>query len=941
MLLCLNFKAHAQQQFKWVKGGGTTDAIPSGRDDESVYYMCTDPNGNVYSLSVVGADPIKADTFSHSACGYHTNILLTSYRCDGTMRWAKLINGSGINEPEGIVADNTGHIYVSGLFDHASGSHYFNIGYDTSIVGYYYLAEGLIQLDTNGSYKWVRFIGTNTLASYTASSTVYAPLALDGANNIHQFPYVKAGVPFLTGVTSKNGIYDLTYDPSGTLLSAIPLSADTTWYIHEALIDPLTNKLYVCGEKDFGLGFPDTSFVAAFDASRNLLWRKHSGNPGKDGISGITMDQSKNLYFSGGANGTPFSFNGVSVAAGEISVITKIDTNGTVNWMRRFGCTLAVNALQGITSLPNNKVAAVGGFAGKITNDAGTYTFVTPAGEGQNAYMVIVDSAGDVQYMDQIHGNGFYDWGYAITSDKRGNIYFGGEVEDSIWAGTPKIPAYHSMGGNTDFFVMKYGVDCSCTSMPVSAFAYSGTHTLSVSYTGTGTGIDSIVWNFGDGSATVKGLTAIHTYTLAGTYRVTATVYTPCGNDIHGENVVIKCGLPPTAAFTNSGFHTLSFTYTGTTSTVDSTVWNFGDGSSTAKGSTTSHTYAAVGVYTVCVTAWSVCGNNTACKTVTVTCVSAPTSAFTSSGVSTIATTYTGTTTALDSVVWNFGDGSPTVKGSTATHTYAAIGTFTICATAYSACGSNTACNSVTIPCIAVPTASFTDTGHITVGATYTGTTTAIDSIVWKFGDGSPSVKGSTAIHTYTAVGIYNICVTAYNPCGNHTYCYNDTVRCITAPVASFSDTSTNKNSSFTYKGTTAGIDSIVWDFGDGTKDTGIKPVHIYSVYGTYRVCATIYTPCGVDSSCNMINIHRVGVADPELTDIRVFPNPANDALTITGIIESTSYRLLSVTGICIDRGIFHQGSNTLSLRLCVPGIYLLEMTAQNGERTNVRVVKE
>ncbi len=53
---------HAQQ-FKWVKGGGTTEDLTSAYSSESVQYMCTDPHGNVYALSVVGNNPIYADTF--------------------------------------------------------------------------------------------------------------------------------------------------------------------------------------------------------------------------------------------------------------------------------------------------------------------------------------------------------------------------------------------------------------------------------------------------------------------------------------------------------------------------------------------------------------------------------------------------------------------------------------------------------------------------------------------------------------------------------------------------------------------------------------------------------------------------------------------------------------------------------------------------------------
>ena len=850
----------AQQQFKWVKGGGTIDAIPSGGTEESVQYMCTDPNGNVYALNVVGANPITADTFSHPACGFHNNILLTSYKCDGTMRWAKLINGSDDDVPSGIAADNAGHIYVSGNFGHFYGSTNFHVGYDTTITGYIYLTEGLIQLDTSGNYKWIRFIGTNTLATLAAMSDI-APVAVDGANNIHQFPYVAAGVPFMTGVTSIGGVYDLTYNPSGTLLSAVRLDLDSQWECKSAVIDPVTNKLYLTGEINqyiFGGFLTDTFYAASFDISRHKLWQYFFG--GNSGALQVVLNQDKHLYFAGGSGGTTFSFNGSSVPAGDLAVVMKTDTNGTVNWMKRFSVTgSGVNGFNAITALPNNKIAAFGTFAGTVTD--GTISLSTPPGEGYTPYFIILDSAMNMQTAQQLHGNGFYNGSDAITADKVGNIYLGGEVVDSVWATGPKIPAYHSVGGGTDFFVMKYGVDCSCTSMPVSSFSYSGTHKLSVSYTGTSTGLDSVVWSFGDGSATVKGLTAIHTYSLAGAYRVTATVFTGCGNDIHGENVVIICGAPPVAALTATGMPTVSFTYTGTTSTVDSTVWNFGDGSATVKSSTAIHSYTAVGVYTACVTAWSGCGNNTACKTVTIVCVAAPTSSFTKTGTSSLSTVYTGTTTSLDSVVWRFGDGSPTVRGNTAAHTYTAPGTYTVCATAYSRCGSDTFCLYDTITCLIFPKAAFSDTGKHKVGFTYTGTTT--------------------------------------------------------------------------------GIDSIVWDFGDGTKATGATPFHSYALKGTYHVCVKAYTSCSVDSVCHDVTVTSLGIASTSETDIRVFPNPSTDELNVTGVTENTLYRLLAVTGMCMAQGILNPGSNIIAMRQYAGGVYVLEMTSLNGQRTMCRIVKQ
>jgi len=528
-----------------VRGGGTIQDLSSANMNEGSYFMCTDPNGNVYSLNVVGTDPIYADTFYLSgAYGSDRNILLTSYNCNGQLRWAKLIASSNENTPYGIAADSLGNIYVAGDYYHNTGSQSFHIGNDTTITTSLDLATGLIQFDTLGHFKWVRFVGTNNFSSLSAIGGIGA-LTIDGMNNIHSFCYMETGVPLMPGDTSQFGVYDMTYNPTGSLLSAVRLDLDSQWFLHGAVIDPGTNKLYVCGEVNQSLrfGVVDTFFAAAFDASRNQLWWHYPGHgTNDDGFTGITLDQSKHMHFSGAAQGGFFSFNGDSVNAGstlgytgDMGIILTTDTNGHPLWIKQISGTLGVNSLTGITQLQNGKVAATGVFAGSLKS--GTDSIVGSL--GQDPYLVIVDSAGDLVTLQHILGDGFYDEGTAITSDRIGNIYIGGEVVDSIWAGTEPIPAYHSVGGNTDFFVIKYGVDCSCTSMPIAApYTDTGTHTIGFTYTGSTTGLDSVVWNFDDGS-TATGTTALHTYSVAGTYRPCVTIYTDCGSDMYCNNVVV------------------------------------------------------------------------------------------------------------------------------------------------------------------------------------------------------------------------------------------------------------------------------------------------------------------------------------------------------------------------------------------------------------------
>jgi PKD repeat protein len=118
--------------------------------------------------------------------------------------------------------------------------------------------------------------------------------------------------------------------------------------------------------------------------------------------------------------------------------------------------------------------------------------------------------------------------------------------------------------------------------------------------------IVSYAWDFGDG-ATATGVTASHTYALAGTYSVTLTVTDGAGASAATTQVVTvtaPANQAPTADFTFSCAD-LACNFDGSTSTDDGTIvsyaWAFGDGG-TAAGVAANHTYAAGGTYTVTLT---------------------------------------------------------------------------------------------------------------------------------------------------------------------------------------------------------------------------------------------------------------------------------------------------------------------------------------------------
>src|SRR5690606_31670996 len=120
--------------------------------------------------------------------------------------------------------------------------------------------------------------------------------------------------------------------------------------------------------------------------------------------------------------------------------------------------------------------------------------------------------------------------------------------------------------------------------------------------------------------------------------------------------------------------------------TVVSYAWSFGDGETATGATPPDHVYDAAGTYTVTLTVTDDDGaTDTETKTVTVTAGvpgnEDPEAAFTVNatdlGVAVDGSDSTDSDGTVASYAWAFGDGA-TDTGETATHTYAAPGTYTI-----------------------------------------------------------------------------------------------------------------------------------------------------------------------------------------------------------------------------------------------------------------------
>jgi len=627
---------HAQT-WQWAEQGGSVSGFPNNQSLEDVVDMLTDEHGNVYVLSLVNgnSDPKIGDQVF---TGYGSmDIMLASFSCDGTLRWAKTIGGQNTDAPFALGIDSLNQIYVYGRV--------------TATVNPMF-GQTPVHIDSDSILSWTR--KTRFFAIYDTSGILnnfymYEPDTFDlipSANlailsrdfsvapngDIYLLGYIqRAGIDYGNGFfIASEGWYILRYEQGHILAGVFPLEIELErlsygHFNYKFTRDHQSGNFYISGTfNTLSANHPliiggDTinnwAVAAAFNAQGEYLW--HRTNSSESLYTGFRsrpiLDEDGNILLTGAtAQGDIFgnhvSQNTVSNFIWACPFVVKLDADGNNIW--------AVNG-SGIGSQFGNSLALSG-------NDVYLATFGTNTTSWINDLHVTYDlnypyalrmsatTGTPIEMAFILPGEGIHNQASAIASFGYGNVYIGGrfsstmEFNDSI--------TLHNSGAGTDWFIAKYGYPCDCDP-PNAGFSFE-IQELEVSFElDDPAGLLTSDWVFGDGLVS-GSISPQHLYSQPGSYIVCVDVENDCGTRRFCDRVTV-C-LMPDAQFTHT------FSETGSTmhlsipdTSVTQTTWNFGDGQ-TGEGNDVSHTYTAEGVYNVCATVTSPCGTETHCEEITV-----------------------------------------------------------------------------------------------------------------------------------------------------------------------------------------------------------------------------------------------------------------------------------------------------------------------------------
>ncbi|OJW84162.1 MAG: hypothetical protein BGO69_11870 [Bacteroidetes bacterium 46-16] len=539
------------QGWQWGKRGGSSDNDVNN-NNETVTDMATDKSGNIYVLSKVLQTDLNVDGHPKTNYGYW-DIMISSFSCDGSYRWSKVIGADDQDYAYGIKTDTLGGVYIVGnLIIWGYTGH---IDTDTTIPQSYKTIF-LLKYDTAGIYKWFRMPQADTVTYLAATTTNVVDIDVDKNGDSYSFCVLPPGA-YANGafIVNSKGLYVLKYNAQGVFQSGTQLqisyssSNGAEFYGSHFKHDHKSGRYYVAGTKSLGGTFSfngnpitHSMYVGAFNNVGQYIWKRENTVLNRGFNAHPVIDDSGSIILTGDITAND-NFNGyiATTSGATCPFVVKVDSNGNNQWAENantngtsysFACALR----------SENEVAIAGSYPGKLLWQGAATVPNHDFNQGFDPFITTFNlHTGQILKVDTLGSSfGYNDEANAIAGDGRGNLYIGGYFSADLRIMHDTL---QNIGGQSDFFIAKYGCNCTQTAASYVSTVNNAAHSADFTYNGS-TPYDSLKWSFGDNNmAYTSNDTISHTYALPGTYQVCVTVYTACDSNTYCQTVQVAVGI--------------------------------------------------------------------------------------------------------------------------------------------------------------------------------------------------------------------------------------------------------------------------------------------------------------------------------------------------------------------------------------------------------------
>ncbi len=218
---------------------------------------------------------------------------------------------------------------------------------------------------------------------------------------------------------------------------------------------------------------------------------------------------------------------------------------------------------------------------------------------------------------------------------------------------------------------------------------------------------------------------------------------------------------------------------------------------------------------------------------------------------------------------------------------------------------------------------------------------TPATKVSWTWGDGFQNTALTSLCHTYETPGTYTI--TLRDSIRRHDYfdftcavARTKTIVVLDSIVANASFSGSGLVGNFS--SLSSGIDSVLWNFGDGAMSNEFNPTHTFPTVGSFDIWYYAYGPCNTDSLMLVFDANDVSLPETE-TNWSFYPNPANNSLTIEAAMQYEKVEIINFLGETILNQSLENGFTIIYTGNLANGTYIIRLNGTAIESLNLFVI--
>ena len=451
--------------------------------------ITTDDSGNVYITGytasrsgIVTKNAYQTyfvnDSDADDFCGF-----ISKFNSKGEKIWATYYGGNDWTIPNGICADGSCNVYITGTTTSTTGIATSG-AFKTKPNSRTFLAK----FNSSGLRQWGTYYGGYSTSSGSAvddSLAIGDAVAADDSNNV----YLTGTIAWFIGFAKKDSAaFIAKFDKYGNFqwkrefgtriaFSGNAVATDGIGNVFITGTTTETSNIATAGayQTSYGGGFrvPPQSrvgnlfggfqsggggdaFLAKFNSTGKLQWSTYFGGSGNENSSGIATDRFGNVYISGNTG----SYSGIATngayqftSQGDDAYLAKFNENGDIIWATYYGGDFYTEGYSVATDGSGNiyMVGATTCPSGIATSDA----YQSHIKGGESSFLVQFNNAGVRQWASYFGGNS-NDGAFGVATDQFGNIYITGQTSDTSDMATSGASQTYFGGGTGDAYLTKF-----------------------------------------------------------------------------------------------------------------------------------------------------------------------------------------------------------------------------------------------------------------------------------------------------------------------------------------------------------------------------------------------------------------------------------------------------------------------------------------------------